>query len=274
MQTGKQIREKTCQAQRVSALASNWDRYEEEFDSGSEDPSGDTASQAPDIIVPKSKGADFRHLIAEAQSQLHSNPYSDSLPSLDDVLPGDFNQFVGSMLAVRGEGILSWTGNDNFVVEDRTTAPPENAERSKVNRNQESDQMQTTSDRIAAAKITEELNLNDFPETVNFAAKNVGHMSFEAAAAEAELDMLLNSFDETKILDNSGLNSKKPSSDFRREGSPSLPQLARKGIDSSKSAVITTSFDGLLLDLLQETSTRFDGLLLIRNLTHVNQTDG
>ena len=29
------------------------------------------------------------------------------------------------MLAVRGEGILSWTGNDNFVVEDRTTATPE-----------------------------------------------------------------------------------------------------------------------------------------------------
>lgn len=29
------------------------------------------------------------------------------------------------MLAVRGEGILSWTGNDNFVVEDITTATPE-----------------------------------------------------------------------------------------------------------------------------------------------------
>ena len=89
-QTGKQIREKTRQAQPVSALPSNWDRYEEEFDPGSEDPSGDYASQAPDIIVPKSKGADFHHLIAEAQSQLHSIPFSDSLPSLDDVLPGTF----------------------------------------------------------------------------------------------------------------------------------------------------------------------------------------
>ncbi|XWS54127.1 hypothetical protein CRYUN_Cryun10bG0061800 [Craigia yunnanensis] len=86
-QKGKQSREKTHQAQRVSAIPSNWDRYEEEFESGSEDPSGDSASQAPDIIVPKSKGADFRHLIAEAQSQLQSNPYSDCLPSLDDVLP-------------------------------------------------------------------------------------------------------------------------------------------------------------------------------------------
>lgn len=25
------------------------------------------------------------------------------------------------MLAVRGEGILSWIGNDNFVVEDKTS---------------------------------------------------------------------------------------------------------------------------------------------------------
>ena len=89
-QTGKQSREETHQAQLVSALPSKWDRYEEEFDSGSEDPSGDSASQAPDIIVPKSKGADFHHLIAEAQSQLHSIPFSDSLPSLDDVLPGTF----------------------------------------------------------------------------------------------------------------------------------------------------------------------------------------
>lgn len=87
-QTGKQIREKTHHANRVSALPSNRDRYEEEFDSGSEDPASDIASQAPVIIVPKSKGADFRNLVAEAQSQLHSNPNSDSLPSLDDFLPG------------------------------------------------------------------------------------------------------------------------------------------------------------------------------------------
>ncbi|KAK8495774.1 hypothetical protein V6N11_033683 [Hibiscus sabdariffa] len=53
-QTFKQIREKTEQAQRVSALPSNWNRYEEEFDSDSED-----TSEAPDIIVPK---RDFNQL--------------------------------------------------------------------------------------------------------------------------------------------------------------------------------------------------------------------
>ncbi|XWS54126.1 hypothetical protein CRYUN_Cryun10bG0061700 [Craigia yunnanensis] len=117
--------------------------------------------------------------------------------------------------------------------------------------------MRTTSEGKAAAKITEELTLNDFPEKFNFAAKNFEQISFgsgsqaidatlsnggmdlvdevysdfisspqggsgeirvqgnsnsasvsnkkvskfEVAAAEAELDMLLNSFSETKILD-------------------------------------------------------------------------
>ena len=38
--------------------------------------------------------------------------------------------------------------------------------------------MQTTSEGKAAAKITEELTLNEFPEKINFAAKNVEQMSF------------------------------------------------------------------------------------------------
>ncbi|KAK9031611.1 hypothetical protein V6N11_055907 [Hibiscus sabdariffa] len=317
-QTFKQIREKTQQAQRLSALPSNWNRYEEEFDSGSEDP-----NQAPDIIVPKSKGADYRHLIAEAQSQSHSNLHSDALSSLDDILHGDFNQFVGSMLAVRGEGILSWTGNDNFVVDDCTTSTPEasflslnlhalaeqlekvdlserlfieedllppnlRSERSKANKDQESQQTQEASDRKGAAKITEGITPNYLPEKVNFSDKIVEDMSFgpgslaigdsisgqpgefgesrapdshnytyvsdkkvptfEAAAAEAELDMLLDSFSETKILDN-------PSSSYKKPSSESLPQYARKGIDSVKAPPIQSDFDGLLDDLLQETST-------------------
>ncbi|OMO53999.1 hypothetical protein CCACVL1_28149 [Corchorus capsularis] len=342
-QTGKQIREKTRQAQPVSVLPSNWDRYEDEFDSASEDQSGGNASQAPDAIVPKSKGADYRHLIANAESQLQSNPYSDSFPSLDDVLPGDFNQFVGSMLSVRGEGILSWIGNDNFVVEDRTTAtpkasflslnlhalaeqlekvdlserlfmeedllPPElQVERSKANNHQKSDQMETTSGRNTAALITEELTSNDFPEKVNIAAQNVEHTSFgsggksadatlsnggrdlanescgdfissqhgksgetktlessiqdisnsvsvsnknvltfEVAAAEAELDKLLDSFSETKLLDSSGSKPKIASSDFGKETFPSLRQLATKAVSST--------FDDILDDLLQETSS-------------------
>ncbi|MBA0669548.1 hypothetical protein Goklo_029697 [Gossypium klotzschianum] len=333
-QTIKQIKEKAHQAQRISALPSNWNRYEEEFDSGSEDP-----TQTPDVIVLKSKGADFRHLISEAQSQLQSNPYSNNIPSLDDVFPGDFNQFVGSMLAVRGEGILSWTGNDNFVVDDSTTATPEasflslnlhalaeqlekvdlskrlfieedllppdlRSERSMVKNDQEPDQMQAAPDRKEAIKITEGPTPNDLPgskaidatlsnsgldlmaevqsvsissqnsessesrapDNLNFTtASNKKVPKFEAAAAEAKLDMLLNSFNETKLLDASNLSSEKPSSigSLKASNLDSLlddllqeTSTVNRGIDSSKTAAVNSTSEDLLDDLLQETSSK------------------
>ncbi|KDO49568.1 hypothetical protein CISIN_1g012781mg [Citrus sinensis] len=120
-QPGKQAGAGTREARRLSKLPSNWDRYEDGSDMDSED----TTSQASDFVVPKSKGADYRHLIAEAQSQSlsqsQSHSYSDTFPLLDDVMPG-FAPGMGPMLSVRGEGILSWVGDDNFVVEDKTTA--------------------------------------------------------------------------------------------------------------------------------------------------------
>lgn len=93
----------------------------------------------------------------------------------------------------------------------------------------------------------------DNSNSASVSHKNVS--TFEAAAAEAELDMLLNSLSETKLLEMSGLNAEKPSSNFHREDSSPLPQLARKGVDSSKSAAVNSSLDGLLDDLLQETSS-------------------
>lgn len=41
------------------------------------------------------------------------------------IFTGEFNVGLGSMLAVRGEGILSWIGDDNFVVEDKTAGNQE-----------------------------------------------------------------------------------------------------------------------------------------------------
>lgn len=40
-------------------------------------------------------------------------------------LTGELNQGLGPMLSVRGEGVLSWIGSDNFVVEDKTAATHE-----------------------------------------------------------------------------------------------------------------------------------------------------
>ena len=44
---------------------------------------------------------------------------------LMSILTGEFNQGLGPMLSVRGEGVLLWIGNDNFVVEDKTAATHE-----------------------------------------------------------------------------------------------------------------------------------------------------
>lgn len=75
-----------------TGLPSNWDRYEYEFDSGSEDPSHITSSKktsgggGDDVVKPKSKGANFGYLISEAQSQ--SSPNLDGFTSFYDALPG------------------------------------------------------------------------------------------------------------------------------------------------------------------------------------------
>ncbi|CAA7017478.1 unnamed protein product [Microthlaspi erraticum] len=110
------------QSRRISALPSNWDRYDdEEPDSGLENAS---TSQAADVIVPKSKGADYTHLILEAQAESHSKieMNSDCLSSLDDLLHDEFSRVVGSMISARGEGIVSWMEDDNFVVEEDGSA--------------------------------------------------------------------------------------------------------------------------------------------------------
>ncbi|MBA0854143.1 hypothetical protein Goshw_026506, partial [Gossypium schwendimanii] len=190
-----------------------------------------------------------------------------------------------------------------FIEED--LLPPDlRSERSKVKNDQEPDQMQAAPDRKEAAKITEGSTPNDLPgskaidailsnsgldlmaevqsvsissqnsessesrapDNLNFAtASNKKVPKFEAAAAEAKLDMLLNSFNETKHLDTSNLSSEKPSSigslkasnldslldDLLQETSTTV----NRGIDSSKTAAVNSTSEDLLDDLLQETSS-------------------
>lgn len=84
---GKQVKEKAPRSRDSPRLPSNWDRYDdEESDSASEGISLDRAIKTSDVVLPKSKGADYGHLIAEAQSQAHTS--LDGCPSLDDVLAG------------------------------------------------------------------------------------------------------------------------------------------------------------------------------------------
>lgn len=141
------------QSRRISALPSNWDRYDDDDDDLDLGLENDLSKSRPaDAILPKSKGADYLHLISEAQveSQSKIEINSDPLSSLDDLLHGkgsffdhnakccfiscakhfkfmklladEFSRVVGSMISARGEGILSWMEDDNFVVEEDGTA--------------------------------------------------------------------------------------------------------------------------------------------------------
>jgi len=65
-----------------SVLPSNWDRYGEEED----DSTPEIASKTLDVVLPKSKGADYRHLVAEAQS--HAETSLEGFPAFDDLLLG------------------------------------------------------------------------------------------------------------------------------------------------------------------------------------------
>ncbi|XP_057461575.1 protein ECERIFERUM 16 isoform X4 [Actinidia eriantha] len=286
--SGKQDSEKTNRSQGSSALPSNWDRYEEEYDSGSLDPSLDNMSQATDS-VPKSKGADYGHLISEAKSQSPTNIATESFPSFDDVLT-DFNQGVGSLLSARGQGILSWARDDNFIVEDRATSSHEApflslnlhllaeqlkkidlsqrlfiepdflspelcTEESTASISQEPEKVQTACQSEASAnqglKSMTEVKDEYGTSVANPQKKSSG---FESAVAEAELDMLLDSFGETKFLDYSGV-TKKPIDTSSVQHVKTLPKSKGKGPDLSKPASIATDFDDALDDLLMESSS-------------------
>ncbi|XP_038895632.1 uncharacterized protein LOC120083819 isoform X1 [Benincasa hispida] len=99
-------------SQAAPNLLSNWDRYGEE--------TGEDEATVHDLILPKSKGADYRHLIAEARSQMQS-----CITSMDDVLPRELSDGGSAMLAARGEGLLSWIEDDSFIVDETGTAIPE-----------------------------------------------------------------------------------------------------------------------------------------------------
>ncbi|CAH2046512.1 unnamed protein product [Thlaspi arvense] len=121
-QTAAALKTKSpVQSRRVSALPSNWDRYDEQLDPGLENAS---RNQPEDAILPKSKGADYLHLLSEAQAESQSKIEidSDGLSSLDDLLHDEFSRVVGSMISARGESMLSWMEDDNFIVEEEGSA--------------------------------------------------------------------------------------------------------------------------------------------------------
>ncbi|KAJ1384455.1 hypothetical protein SESBI_42522 [Sesbania bispinosa] len=94
-----------------------------------------------------------------------------------------------------------------------------------------------------------EANLHSTVDTIG------KHSAFEAAAAEKDLDMLLDSLGETKTLDSPGLRSNTFFPVSLGVSSVDPPEISNKELVPSKIASITANLDDALDDLLEQTST-------------------
>uniref|UniRef100_A0A1J3CP12 Uncharacterized protein n=1 Tax=Noccaea caerulescens TaxID=107243 RepID=A0A1J3CP12_NOCCA len=261
------------QSRRISALPSNWDRYndDDELDSGLENAS---TSQPADVIVPKSKGADYLHLISEAQAESHSKIEinSDCLSSLDDLLHDEFSRVVGSMISARGEGIVSWMKDDNFVVEEDGSASYHEPGFLSLNLNalEKSLEKVDLHERLYIdAHLLSLCMLQTAQDTVTTRLKEpvqqessaleaesldqvkdipiLSHQSEKSSAIEADLDLLLNSFGED-------YPNAVASTSTTSNQNPSVQRSSAFETELDDQKLHTTGFDDVLDDLLESTS--------------------
>ncbi|KAF0927213.1 hypothetical protein E2562_031011 [Oryza meyeriana var. granulata] len=101
-------------APRSHNLPSNWDRY------GAEADADDSAvpSEWTGEVAPRSKGADFGFLLEQARAQPREALGLGAPWLAPQDSPFDFMQASTSMLEAKGEEILSWCEDDNFILED------------------------------------------------------------------------------------------------------------------------------------------------------------
>lgn len=311
-------------------LPSNWDRYEDEDDLDSQVAGEGSKSQVTDVVVPKSKGADYAYLISEAKAQAES-----SYPSFDDVFE-DFRQEVGSLLSVRGENILSWASEDDFLSEDKASGVQEAsflsmdlnalaAQLAKVDLSERlfieadllplglcTEELQTIRDHKScsseiANKISSELsdgaNQYDWdievrgtsdpdhpvkseplvsksrsdesfmPEYKNqlsnepASVQTRSHSGFKAADAEAELDMLLDSFSEPNVSQSTLLKEdpRYRNSTILSEEATSDQLVSTRVKNSLDQSNVVPTLDDSLDDLLKETSSRINQDIVSRS---------
>ncbi|CAM0953887.1 unnamed protein product [Alopecurus aequalis] len=96
----------------IRNLPSNWDRYEDE-------PEEDAPAEWTGEVAPRSKGADFGFLLEQARAQPREERGLDAasrLASQDSSF--DFMQASTCMFEAKGEGIMSWFEDDNFILDD------------------------------------------------------------------------------------------------------------------------------------------------------------
>ncbi|KAJ3704442.1 hypothetical protein LUZ61_008147 [Rhynchospora tenuis] len=258
-------------ARRRPELPSNWDRYdedEEEGDSGAianERGEAEATSDATETeTLAKSKGADYRYLIQQARTQPQPQPIA---PSLSHDFTFDFLQGSSSMLSARGEMLLSLCEDDNFIVDDYDGSS--NYEVSFLSMD-----LNALAGQLSKLKMSQRLFLEDhdlfmeemlvsepkenslqpdrsasLDDCTNAGRENVSssHISVEKiesltstseSTIETELDVLINSFEETKVSRGSD-----------NSANASIDLLDKQGI---------STLDDVLDDLLAETSLSFN----------------
>ncbi|KAI3736070.1 hypothetical protein L6452_15602 [Arctium lappa] len=283
---GKVVKEKPRHPQGPAALPSNWDRYEDENDPITEDQKHGQASQPSDIVVPKSKGADYAYLISEAKSQNSTWSSSEIFSSLDDFV-SDFGQGKDAFFTVRGESLLSSIQNDSFFVDDKK---PASYEASFLSLN-----LQALSEQLAKIDLPKRLFMEDdlFPpelysEIEECHKSNQGHDRTKRNELQTNNDHEVTSYDTTKSHHRSvqdptssisvnPMVQQSPNSNPESVAKPSVeqsnfkPETAEAELDmlldsfadtnlmekasTSKKTTIAIDIDDTLDELLKETST-------------------
>ncbi|KAL6535822.1 hypothetical protein OROHE_012666 [Orobanche hederae] len=188
--TGKQAKGKLPQPHVTKPLPSNWERYNENLDLDSEE-AQPSSSHPTEFVVPKSKGADYAHLISDAKDQFRSNYSSHSFHFLNDVI----NDFGPLLLAAKGQSILSWVSDDDFEFEEKTSTSVEPPFLS-LNLN-------TLAEQLAKAKLSKRcfLDPNLFPLELlddELQAREEDKHDSETCTFVAETDFLASSLDHNQ----------------------------------------------------------------------------
>ncbi|XP_020105501.1 suppressor protein SRP40 isoform X4 [Ananas comosus] len=300
--------EKPRRPRAAPALPSNWDRYDADADAedgggGGGGAEGAAVADKSSEVAPKSKGADFGYLIEEARSQPQEIRGVVGLGFSSEELPFDLMQGRSSILSVKGEGLLSWCQDDNFIVDDDTSSGYELTDGSKdyekppqsetsiaseikhgfsqpvFQRNAESEkdlssmnyannpntdnepsgipskeksQLLTTSGSTEAIGLILPSSEDRVPEK-----EQNRPSAFEAAAAEAELDMLLNSFSETSLSSSFAdipIEETSTSSSMKVNSSYDMIPPSTHQRTSNSRLTAMSSLDDALDGLLAETS--------------------
>ncbi|KAL6529583.1 hypothetical protein OROGR_015206 [Orobanche gracilis] len=195
--TGKQAKCKFPQPHVTKLLPSNWERYNENLDLDSAEAQL-SSSHPTELVVPKSKGADYAHLISDAKDQFRSNYSSDFFHSLNDVINDDFSPLL---LAAKGQSILSWVSDDDVEFEEITNPSVEPPFLSL--------NLSTLAEQLAKAKLSKRcfLDPNLFPLELlddELQAREEDKHDSQTCTSVAETDFLASSLDHNQVLIKNG----------------------------------------------------------------------